>query len=81
MAFKLEKPPTVKFNNGIEFPIFGLGTWKVSNSVHKCAGFSCRPACVSLISIYFTVFKAHFISLFFLIDAFFFRTIDCVEWN
>nr|AFV36370.1 aldo-keto reductase [Reticulitermes flavipes] len=28
MAFKLEKTPTVKFNNGIEFPIFGLGTWK-----------------------------------------------------
>jgi hypothetical protein len=33
MAFKLEKTPTVKFNNGIEFPIFGLGTWKVSQSV------------------------------------------------
>jgi len=28
MAFKLEKTPLVKFNNGIEFPIFGLGTWK-----------------------------------------------------
>jgi hypothetical protein len=29
MASKLIKAPTVKFNNGIEFPIFGLGTWKV----------------------------------------------------
>ena len=47
MAFKLENTPIVKFNNGIEFPIFGLGTWKVSHSVHKCVGFSCRPAYVS----------------------------------
>jgi hypothetical protein len=30
MAFKLEKTPIVKFNNGIEFPVFGLGTWLVS---------------------------------------------------
>jgi diketogulonate reductase-like aldo/keto reductase len=27
---KVIKAPTVKLNNGIEFPIFGLGTWKVS---------------------------------------------------
>jgi len=32
MAFRLEKTPTVKFNNGLEIPIFGLGTWKVSQS-------------------------------------------------
>jgi hypothetical protein len=24
------KAQTIRFNNGIEFPIFGLGTWKVS---------------------------------------------------
>jgi diketogulonate reductase-like aldo/keto reductase len=30
MALKVIKAPTVRFNNGIEFPIFGLGTWKVS---------------------------------------------------
>jgi len=60
MAFKLEKTPIVKFNNGIEFPIFGLGTWKVSHSVHKCVGFRSRPACVLLINISFTVFNAHF---------------------
>jgi hypothetical protein len=30
MALKVIKAPTVKFNNGIEFPVFGLGTWKVS---------------------------------------------------
>jgi hypothetical protein len=60
MAFKLEKTPTVKFNNGIEFPIFGLGTWKVSYSVHKCVRFSYRTVYVSLINIYFTVFIAHF---------------------
>jgi len=64
MAFKLEKAPIVKFNNGIEFPIFGLGTWKVSHSVHKCVGFRSRPAYVSLININFTVFKAHFSSFF-----------------
>jgi hypothetical protein len=83
MAFKLEKTPIVKFNNGIEFPIFGLGTWKVSHSVHKCVGFSCKPAYVSLINIYLIVFEAHFssfslsLSFFFVIDAFSFRmTID-----
>jgi len=70
MAFKIEKTPIVKFNNGIEFPIFGLGTWKVSHSVYECVGFSCRPAYVSLINIYFTIFKAHFssLSLFLVID-------------
>ena len=61
MAFRLEKTPIVKFNNGIEFPIFGLGTWKVSHSMHKCVGFSCRPAYVSLINIYFIAFKGYFI--------------------
>jgi hypothetical protein len=35
MALKVIKAPTVKFNNGIEFPIFGLGTWKVSYIVRK----------------------------------------------
>jgi hypothetical protein len=60
MAFKLEKTPTVKFNNGIEFPIFGLGTWKVSYSVHKYVGFSCRTVYVLLINIYLTVFMVHF---------------------
>jgi hypothetical protein len=24
------KTPTVRFHNGIEFPLLGLGTWKVS---------------------------------------------------
>jgi len=67
MAFKLEKTPLVKFNNGIEFPIFGLGTWKVSHLMHKCVGLSCRPAYVSLIYIYFTVFKALFSSFSFFI--------------
>jgi hypothetical protein len=38
MAFKLGKTPTVKFNNGIEFPIFGLGTWKVSQLFSALTG-------------------------------------------
>lgn len=59
MAFTLENTPTLKFNNGIEFPIFGLGTWKVSLLLPKCdEGLSCRPASVSWINVCFTVFKA-----------------------
>lgn len=28
-----KKVPKIKFNNGQEFPLFGLGTWKVSNEI------------------------------------------------